>query len=77
MKRMKSVSALSAVSISVGSYAVAELIHHGVLTAYLMPWLLDMGMSVVMAQYIVYAMIGLSVAAIGYMVYKFFFVEEI
>lgn len=65
-------SVFSTVAVTLGSYAVAELIHHGLIAGYVAPWLMGMGLSASMVMYLSWGLVALSVAAIGWMIWKFF-----
>lgn len=62
----------STIVVGLSAYAAAELIHHGLLGTYVLPWLLSMGLSASMAAYIVWAATFLAVAAIMWLIWKFF-----
>lgn len=70
MKEQK--SCLPTVSVTLGAYALAELIHHGLIMGYFAPWLIGLGLSASMVTYLSWALVALSVAAIGWMIWKFF-----
>lgn len=64
-------SCLTTVAVTVASYAVLELLHHGVIAAYVTPWLATMflGLNVTYASF---ALAGLAAAGMGYLLWKAF-----
>lgn len=76
MIKTESKSCLTTVGVTLGAYALAELIHHGVIAGYLAPWLMGLGLSASMIAYISWAAVALSVVAIGWLIWKFFISAE-
>ena len=64
-------SMLTTVGVTVASYAVLELVHHGVIGAYVAPWLMSLGMSAAMVSYLSWALIALGAAVVGWLIWKF------
>ena len=62
---------LTSVVVSVASYAIMELVHHGVIATYVAPWLLSLGMSAAMVTYLCWALVFLGSAAVGWILWKF------
>lgn len=69
-------NALGYVGVSLTTYVVAELIHHGLFEAYVLPWLISTGLSASMAAYITWALVALSVAALAWIIWKFLIAQE-
>lgn len=63
---------MTTVVVTASGYAILELIHHGLISGYIVPWLMTMGLSAAMVSYLTYALIALSVAGVGYCIYKWF-----
>lgn len=65
-------SMLATVGVTIASYAVMELLHHGVIAAHIAPWLMSLGMSAAMVSYLYWALVALGAAVVGWLVWKFF-----
>ena len=66
---------LTTVSVTIASYAVMELIHHGLIAGYAAPWLMSLGMSASMVAYLSWALVALSAALVGWLIWKFLISE--
>lgn len=64
-------SCLTTVAVTVASYAVLELIHHGVIATYITPWLATMFVSL-NVTYASFALAGLVAIGAGYLIWKAF-----
>lgn len=69
-------SCIGTVAVSMTAYVVAELIHHGLMEAVLLPWLLSMGLSASMAAYLVWASVALSIMAMAWIIWKFLIAKD-
>lgn len=63
---------MSTVAVTASGYAVLELIHHGLIQGYILPWLMTLGMSASAIMYLTYALIALSVIGVSWLIYKWF-----
>lgn len=68
--------ALPTIAVTVASYGLLELIHHGLISGYVAPWLLSMGLSASMVAYLTWALVALGAVAVGYLIYKFFIAKD-
>lgn len=64
------------VAVTGAAYTMMELIRHGLVEGYLVPWLSSMGLSAAMVTYLSYAMVVIGIAAIAYLIYKMFIAKE-
>ena len=69
-------SCLTSVAVTIGTYAIAEFLHHGLIAGTITPWLLNLGMSSTIVMYLSWLAVGMSVAALGWILWKLF-VEDV
>ena len=63
---------MTTVVVTATGYAILELIHHGVIVGYAVPWLMSLGLSSAMISYLTYGLIALAVVGVSYAIYKWF-----
>ena len=74
-RQTKSIFTTTAVVAS--AYAVLELIRHGLVEGYVLPWLMSVTtMGPAALAYIAWALVFLSIVAISYLIYKYLIAEK-